>query len=205
MNEKNVPPAAAAVRINVDISDEDIYDAMAHVSGYVDITTEDFHQIYLLAHEHALQRLVGRLRAADVMSRSLVAVTPDTLLDQTARLMAEQGLKSIPVVDAQRRVVGIMSETDYLERLGAKTFMEFLIKYLAESQTVSHRCHETRVEQAMTTPVTTVAEDADFVAIMRAFKEHGGRRMPVVDAQGRLAGMLARKDFIHAAHLETVA
>jgi CBS domain-containing protein len=65
-----------------------------------------------------------------------------------------------------------------------------------------HRCHETPVGEAMTTPAITIAEQAGFREILQAFHRHNGRSMPVVDDKGHLKGLLLRKDFIKAHHLE---
>ena len=54
----------------------------------------------------------------------------------------------------------------------------------------------------MSAPAVAVGEQARFDDIMRAFRQHGGRSMPVVDDQGRLRGLLLRKDFLHACHQE---
>lgn len=48
-----------ALARELELSDEDILDAMAHISGYIDISTEDFRAIYHLAWQHALARLQG--------------------------------------------------------------------------------------------------------------------------------------------------
>jgi CBS domain-containing membrane protein len=190
--------------IEVELSDDDVYDAMRRIPGYLDITTEDFRLVYHLAHEHAVTRFLRSRHAHDVMRPEQHAVSPDTMLDETARVMARFGLKSIPVVDPDRRVIGVVSETDYLSKLGVQTFTEFLLKYVAEAAAIERRCHETPVSAIMTAPAVTVREDDDFLAVIRAFKSHPGRRMPVVDEKGRLVGVIARKDFIHACHLDAV-
>lgn len=197
----SVPDSAG---IEVELSDDDVYDAMRRIPGYLDITTEDFRLIYRLAHEHAVMRFLRSRHARDVMRAERHAVSPDTMLDEAARVMARLGLKCIPVVDADRRVIGVVSETDYLHKLGAQAFTEFLLKYVAEAAAIEQRCHETPVSAIMTAPAVTVREDDDFFAVIRAFKSHPGRRMPVVDEEGKLVGVIARKDFIHACHLDAV-
>jgi len=190
--------------IEVELSDDDVYDAMRRIPGYLDITTEDFRLVYHLAHEHAVTRFLRSRHAHDVMRPERHAVSSDTMLDETARVMARFGLKCIPVVDPDRRVIGVVSETDYLRKLGVQAFMEFLLKYVAAAAAIERRCHETPVSAIMTAPAVTVREDDDFLAVIRAFKSHPGRRMPVVDEDGRLVGVIARKDFIHACHLDAV-
>jgi len=183
---------------SIDLSDEDILDAMQHVPGYLDITTGDFREVYELAHRHAADRLLGGLVARRLMRTGIAPLTPGMMLDEAARAIVRSGYKSLPVADDAGRVIGILTETDFLCRLKAATFLELLLRMVEDSCEVSHRCHETPVREAMTAPAVTVRPEAGFREIIAAFRGHAGRSMPVVDDGGRLVGMLLRKDFLEA-------
>jgi len=207
MNELDIidPRAVRAGEDDVpelELSDEDILDAMRHIPGYLDISTEDFRSIYHLAHRHSLDRLFRQVRAGRLMRTGIIPLQADTQMDEAARSLAQQRRKSLPVVDAAGRVIGMLTEKDFLHRLKAETFLELLLRLVADQGAFTHRCHETPVSEAMTTPAVTIAEDAQFRRIVSAFHAHEGRSMPVVDGQGRLRGLLLRKDFIKAYHLE---
>ena len=180
----------------LELSDEDILDAMRRIPGYIDITTSDFREVYRLAHTHALERLFDSIRAGALMRIGSRPLRPDMRMDEAARLLVEQGLKSLPVVDGAGAVVGVLTESDFLRRLHAETFLELLLRLVREPATFGHRCHETPVAEAMTAPAVTVPEDASFRQILAAFRAHPGRSMPVTDSGGRLRGILLRKDFI---------
>lgn len=186
----------------LELSDEDILDAMQHISGYLDISIEDFREIYHLAHRHALSRLFGGVRAGALMRLGIEPLEPDMSLEQAAASMARQGLKSLPVVNDDSQVVGILTETDFLRRLKADTFLALLLRLVADINAFSHRCHETPVSQAMTASPVTIDEQAGFFRIIAAFRGHAGRSMPVVDSDGHLRGLLLRKDFIESFQLE---
>jgi CBS-domain-containing membrane protein len=185
-----------------ELTDADVFDAMERIPGYLDITTDDFRDLYRLAYGHAIDRLVGGVRARELMRRDDIALEPEMTLYGAAELMVARELKSLPVVDPPRRVIGMLSESDVLGRLGAATFLELIIE--SDREHAEHRSllMQTRVGEVMTSPVVTVAEDAAFATILDAFRRHDGRRMPVVDQAGRLVGMLARKDFIAACPLQ---
>lgn len=180
----------------LEFTDGDILDAMQHIPGYLDISTEDFREIYHLAHRHALGRMFARVTAARLMRSPVPALQPDTTLDIAARMIADSGYKGLPVVDANGCVTGMLTETDFLKCLNAGNILELLLKLLDESFEFTHRFHETTVSAAMTRPVVTIGEDAGFVEIMEAFHRHGGRSMPVAGSDGRLLGLLLRKDFL---------
>ena len=180
----------------LDLADEDILDAMGRIPGYLDISTQDFRELYHLAHGHALERLFGRTLAGDLMRTRVQPVQPQTRLDEAAQMLAQQRLKSVPVVDDGGRVVGMLTETDFLRRLEADTFLELLLRLVKDSEGFSHCCHGTSAGEVMTAPAVTVGSDAGLLQIADAFHRHPGRSMPVVDAEGRLLGLLMRKDFI---------
>ncbi len=186
----------------IDLNDEDIIDAMRHISGYLDISTDDFRSIYHLAHQHAVGRLVGKVKAEYLMRTGIEPLLPDMYLDEAAKNIVRSGLKGLPVVDEKGCVIGILTETDYLRRLKVGSFLELLLGILVEGFELYHRCHETRVEEAMTTPAVTLTRDAGFQEVVRAFHHHDGRSTPIVDTEGRLLGILLREDFFAALHKE---
>jgi CBS domain-containing membrane protein len=193
------PPPGPA---ELDLSDDDILDAMREIPGYLDITTQDFRTIYHLAHRHALERLFSQLRAGRLMRTGIEPLWPDMPLDQAARSLVDQACKGLPVTDLDGRVVGILTETDFLRRLKADSFMELLLRLVADAGGFTHRCQATPVREAMTAPAITVTADAGVRDILRAFRAHPGRSMPVVDTGGRFLGLLLRKDFLHAYGME---
>lgn len=186
----------------LELNDEDILDAMRHIPGYLDISTEDCRAIYHLAHTHALNRVFRWVRAAHLMLSEIRPLRPDTYLDAAAQQLVSQGRKSLPVIDDDNRVVGMLTETDFLRRLRVDSFLELLLELAGGQSLFTHRCHETPVSEAMTAPAISIGEQAGFRDIVHAFHRHEGRSMPVVDDEGRLKGLLLRKDFIKAHHLE---
>jgi len=186
----------------LELNDEDILDAMRHIPGYLDISTEDFRTIYHLAHTHALERLFRRVHAAQLMLPDVRPLHPDTRLDVAAQQLVSQGRKSLPVVDENNCVTGMLAETDFLRRLQVDSFLELLLQLVTDQTRFTHRCHETQVREAMTAPAITITEQAGFREILRTFHRHEYRSVPVVDDTGHLKGLLLRKDFIRAHRLE---
>ena len=196
------PDAASATAPELELTDSDILDAMQHIPGYLDITTEDFRIIYHLAYRHALGRQFSDARAENLMRAVASPLLPDMPLDEAAKVLVSSGYKALPVVDAKGCVIGMLTETDFLRRLKVDTFLELLLNMLDATFEFKHRCHETPVSEAMTSPAVTVNGGAGFAQTVGAFREHGGRSMPVVDSDGRLRGLLLRKDFFGAYNLE---
>ncbi len=111
---------------NLDISDKDIYEAMKDIPGYLDITPGDFKELYQLVYHHALKRIAQAVKAKDIMTAEVAAVEKGTPLKVVARLMAEKGVSGVPVLDKERRVAGVISEKDFLSRMGGKESETFM-------------------------------------------------------------------------------
>jgi CBS-domain-containing membrane protein len=186
----------------IDLNDEDIIDAMRHISGYLDISTDDFRDIYHLAHHHAVGRIFKNFKAEVLIRKGIEPLLSSMFLDDAAKIIIRSGLKSLPVVDANGCVIGMLTETDFLRRLNVETFLELLLGMLDGGFDLKHRCHETRVSEAMTSPAVAINGDADFMEVVGAFHRHDGRSTPVVDGDGHLLGMLLRKDFFASFNME---
>jgi CBS-domain-containing membrane protein len=181
-----------------DLTESDVAEAMRDIPGYLDISPQDFREVYRASAAHALARLAGSPAAGSLMRTGGPALSPAQPLAVAVAQMAGAGVKSAAVVDAQGLVRGILSETDVLRHLGADSSLALLARLAGEPDLVGRCCAGTRVESVMTAPAETLGAAATLPAMTRAFARHPGRTMPVVDPQGRLLGMLARKDLVRA-------
>lgn len=204
MTPATPPPVLGKEELaELDLMDEDILEAMRAIPGYLDITTADFRMLYHRAYRHAVERLFSDLTAGCLMRREVRPLTPETALAEAIPSFARQGLKSLPVVDGQRRVLGILTETDVLRALGAETFLSLLARLIADdTHCIQSEQYHRPVRELMTTPVVSVPVSAGLRELLAAFNSHPGRAMPVVTADGRLAGLLPRKAFLNACHLD---
>lgn len=203
MTEPQLVPAAGALAFSgVALTDDDVRDAMRRIPGYLDISVEDFRELYLAAQAHALGRLFQRARAGDLMLTGLTPLTPDMSVGAAARALVGQGRKGLPVVDTAGRVIGMFTETDLLGCQQVGSCLELLLRAAADTEPFRQACSATTVGDYMTAPAVTVPPAAGFLEIVAAFQRHGGRGMPVVDADGRLLGLLLRKSVVRAYHIE---
>lgn len=191
---KNTP-----VTCPIDISDEDVYDAMKKIPGYLDITTGDFKEIYLLAFQHAYERLRRSYKAKDVMTTEVIHVSRETPLKDVAALMARCGISGVPVVEDDRRVVGVASEKDFLSHMGTKgqrTFMGVVAECLEGTGCLAISIQGQKAGDIMTSPAVTVDEDSPVLDIVDIFGRKNINRVPVVDKKNRLIGIISRADVL---------
>jgi CBS domain-containing membrane protein len=183
-----------------DISDDDVYAAMKEIEGYLDITPGDFKVLYRLAYKHAVARMARSVKARDVMTRDVVKVGRDAPVTEVARIMASRSISGLPVVDAEDRVVGVISEKDFVSRLcGGKdlhSFMEVVASCLIPEGRTPLFIEDQKAEGIMTRPPVTVSEEATISEIASLMAEKRINRVPVTDGEGRLVGIVARADIV---------
>lgn len=184
------------------LPDEDVHAAMRAMSGYIDITTEDFREIYSLAHEHAIKRLFAQMDVPHLMRRDLSALHPEQTLTEAAEQMALMHAHTLPVVDDAGRVLGDVSEWNFLQGYGADTFFFLVFRLMAHDQRFIDYCQRTQVRAVMTCPATVLLEQGSFADIARAFHTVEEKRLPVVDSDNRLIGVVFRRDFLQRFHWE---
>jgi CBS domain-containing membrane protein len=183
------------------LSDEDIYEAMKEIPGYLDITPGDFKELYQIACRLALKRITQSVTADDIMTRDVVTVKRQTPLLDVAKLMADKGVAGVPVIEEDGRVAGIIAERDFLVRMGAlgtESFMGVVEKCLMGKGCVAAPIRAQKAEDVMTSPVVTVQAETISLDISNLFRERKINRVPVVDNKGRLIGIVSREDIVHS-------
>jgi CBS domain-containing protein len=144
------------------------------------------------------------LRAAapvrDLMSREVRTVTPDTPVAEAVEMLIGKSYRALPVVDAERRIVGILTDGDLLARLGlpdASVQSELTAAELGRELDVLRRSGQT-VADLMVSPVVTIGADAAVADAVRLMTAHGIKRLPVVERAGTLVGIVSRVDVLRA-------
>ncbi len=187
--------------VDLNIADKDIYEAMKDVPGYLDITPGHFKELYKFAYRHAMERIAGSVKAKHIMSVNVISVKYDTPLQEVAKLMADNIISGVPVVKEDRTVIGVISEKDFLARMGAKkvkTFMGVVAECLKGKGCVAVTFRAQKAEDLMTSPAVTVKEDATVSEIADIFTANNINRVPVTDDCGRLTGIVSRADIVRA-------
>jgi CBS domain-containing protein len=141
------------------------------------------------------------MRAADIMTRALVTVAPDTPLDEVIRLLLDKRAGALPVVE-DHAVVGIVAEADLLRRaeLGAEprptSWLGWFVSDTARAQAFV-RGHGKLARDVMTQPAVTVAEDTPVAEVAALLEHQRISRVPVL-REGRLVGLVSRSDILRA-------
>ncbi len=122
-------------------------------------------------------------KASEIMNTSVVTFRSDTDIYEAIRTFLKNRFSGAPVIDADAKVIGILSELDCLRVLAAEAWDGF---------------PEGKVGDYMTANVATVQPDTSVYDIVGIFLGKPYRRLPVLDANGKLLGQISRRDVLRA-------
>lgn len=141
---------------------------------------------------------------AEVMTRDPITAQPDTPLTDVIKTLAERQISGLPVVDGNGKLIGVVSEGDlmwresgvemppYIMLLDSVIYLENPARYEREL----HKALGQTVHDVMTSEVVTIAADKLLSEAARLMHERKVHRLPVLDEQGNLVGILTRGDII---------
>jgi len=139
---------------------------------------------------------------ASVMTTKVTTVVPDTPFRELVALMAENGVSAVPVVATDGRAVGVVSEADLLAKQEFHGGQDELPHGDRAGRERWYRALARNAAEVMTTPVRAVHADEPVSSAARLLAKAGIRRLFVVDRDGRLVGVVSRRDLLHV-YLET--
>jgi CBS domain-containing protein len=140
------------------------------------------------------------VRVEQLMSEEVVAVGPDTPLKDVAAVLAERGFSGLPVISEQRDVLGVVSEADILiKEQGPEARHGGILGWLlGGGSTDPERLAARTAGEAMTSPALSIGPHTHVAEAARLMTEQGVKRLPVVDRDGKLVGIVTRTDLVRA-------
>ena len=135
------------------------------------------------------------LTASDVMTRAVVSAYPGAQFKEIAAALDRNGINAVPVIDAGHRVVGVVSASDLLARVGHA-------RAVPRGHRLTGRLETARKERGatardlMTAPAVTISPSTSLARAARTMARHRLRSLPVVTGTGVLLGMVSRADLI---------
>jgi CBS domain-containing protein len=125
------------------------------------------------------------MKAQDIMSKNPRVVTPQTRIQEAARLMKEENVGILPVVESEgsKRLVGVVTDRD------------IALRHVAEG----HSSPDCPVREAMSENVRSARPGDDVDDIMDLMGKEQVRRVPIVDERGSLVGIIAQADIVREA------
>lgn len=138
------------------------------------------------------------MKAKDVMTTKVVSVSPDMPVNAIAALLLERHVSAVPVIDVDRRILGIVSEGDLMRRGETVRRGSWWLSAFAGAEDLADqfvKTHGQRAKDVMTRNVVTVTEETPVATIAELIEQKGIKRVPVV-RDGRLVGIVSRADLL---------
>ena len=180
-----------------EIGDEDLRAALKEMGVYIDVTESDLKKIFIIARRLATERLSVKVTVGSIMTKVVISVLPDADILTASRILSENRVSGMPVVDKDNHVLGVISEGDILSAVGMgehHNFKDIVRRMLGEavpkSQTTS------TVENAMSSPAVTAKLETDVREAAAVMNDRKIKRLPVIDQEKRLIGIISRADIV---------
>ncbi|ABR30492.1 serine/threonine protein kinase [Thermosipho melanesiensis] len=126
-----------------------------------------------------VQSIFSHMKVSEFMNSDVIYVLPNRTIMQVKEILRLKRISGVPVVDSQKKVIGIIS-------------IEDIIRSIEKNQL------DSLVEEQMTRRVITVELDATLRDVMELFEKYGYGRFPVVDEKKRLVGIVTKNDILKA-------
>jgi CBS domain-containing protein len=142
------------------------------------------------------------MNAADVMSSTVIGISQDAPLSQAVRLMMDNHISGLPVLDQTGRAVGVLTEGDLLQRVETGTAGKaagWLTTIFAPGRLAGAyvQTHGRRVSDVMTLDPITIEETTSLADVSELMRTRRVKRLPVT-RDGKVVGIISRADLVHA-------
>jgi CBS domain-containing protein len=139
------------------------------------------------------------MKIKELMSENPIAVGPEAPLRDVASILVEYRISGLPVIGERLEVLGVVSEADILvKERGAEPRHGLAGWLLAGGVPDADKLAARTAGEAMTSPAITIRAEAHVAEAARLMTEKGIKRLPVVDADGKLLGIVTRADLVRA-------
>lgn len=160
------------------------------------------HDVEVVKYTHrALPELPTDRPISEIMTREPLAVPPDTPVAEIVELLLNESFKAVPVIDGDRKVVGIISDGDLIDRGGMPLRLsvgQVLDEATLRDHLRSIREADQRARDIMTPRPICLDARTPIERAARRLVQANLKRVPVIDEQEKLVGMLSRVDLLHA-------
>lgn len=176
---------------------EDLNKVLQRYEQVLDVRPDDLNLLLRQTELEAFRRRMGAVTCADILSSDVITASPGTTLRDAWERMHEHRIKALPVVDPEQRVIGIITQVDFLEYAGLDR-PDNLAKRLRTFMQGSRRDGRKTVGEIMSKRVETARSDEHIATLIPKLTDGGRHHIPIVDEEGILAGIITQTDLLAA-------
>lgn len=178
----------------------DLQEVLAQYDEIVNVSPDELDALLHQAQIRAYERRSGEITCAQIMSKDVATVHPDTSLREAWRLLIGHRIKALPVVSADRELFGIVTQTDFMR---SSLLAEDGRLHLGWRIRIGNKFRPTRpskhtVAEIMTRRVQSAVPETMIAKLVPSMADMGLHHMPVVDVNNRVVGIVTQSDLIAA-------
>lgn len=190
-SEQDKPPQVRDAEADLDA-------VLARYNQVLDVSRDDLQALMEQMKWQAYQRKLAGVRCADIMSRDLVTVTHSTPLEDAWTLLRERRIKALPVVDADFRMVGIVTLADFMRAAELDGYEGMDAKLRKLLGAIGPSGKPPVVGQIMTRQVRVAGMQRYLVDLVPLFGGSGHHHIPIIGDDARLVGIITQSDMVAA-------
>ena len=187
------------LKIEIVLPHAELKQVLPEIEDMVDEGIVVVEDMDVVSHRVEHHLIPAQLLVKDVMTENPRSVSPTTNAADILSVLLSSGFHSLPVIDDSSRPIGIITQGDLMKR-GNVPLRLGLIEEISQSNrdAILNELVEKEASDVMTSPIVSILETSSLREAVSIMLEKGLKRLPVVDQNGRLTGMLARLDIFEA-------
>lgn len=178
--------------------EEEIKMVLQRLKDYKDISVDNIMKLYPLFVELIHHHLLREIKVKALMNPQVIYASPQEDIKEVIIKMAEARISGLPVVEDEM-VIGVISESDLLRGLNLKSIggsFLLLALFMRRGEEILKNLFEKKVKDIMTSPAIVLHEEAPVEEVILLMKTKGINRIPVVNDQERLVGIVTRENLL---------
>jgi CBS domain-containing membrane protein len=191
----------APPEVRFGFNSEDLSEVLKEYNQVVDVSRKDLESLLKQTEMHAYRRRSGEITCADIMSKDVVCVEFGTELEEAWALLRKHKIKALPVVDRSKRVIGIITQIDFMKNANLEVYEGFEVKlrqFIRRTNSVYSDKPEV-VGQIMTSPAVTAHMNMHIIELIPLMTlPHVHHHIPVIDESRKIMGIVTQSDLVSA-------
>ena len=147
---------------------------------------------------------IKHMKVKEIMNKDVIAVSSDTSVKEVARILTENKIHGVPVIDEGKKIIGIVTETNFFAKVDGEFYLEKFVESVKGSKLPdvddlnkeSKITADTRAEEIMTKDCVFVDPDMEADDLFKVFRKYGFHTIPVAENGGILCGIVSIADLI---------
>jgi len=179
---------------------DDFEMALQEMQTMIDVSVDDLIQLHQSAEKYARLRRMESLLVENVMAQPVITLHPECSLSEAAHILATNKISGLPVVNEHSKLIGIITETDFLRALGIPSHHSNHSIWQTLENLFNHQLQvqepEGIVSDLMMTDVITVLPKQTIHQALDLMKQNNIKRLIVRDEDYKVVGIVTRSDFV---------